>query len=303
MLLWLSAVLALGAVAGPAGAQSTSAAPAAATAGASTFSDQELDQMLAPVALYPDSLLSQVLMAATYPADVKEAAAWSKANPNVKGDDAVAKVQDKPWEASVQSLVAFPQVLTMMDEHPDQTQRLGDAFLADPARVMDHVQLLRSKAKEAGNLQSNEQQKVATTTEANKQVIVVEPAQPEKVYVPVYQPTVVYGSWWYPSYPPYYWPPPRYYYPGGAFVAGFIWGAAVVGIHNSLWGGFSWGRGDIDININRYNNINVKHIDVNRRNTFVHNPDRRGNVPYRDSRSQQQYGKKLDGATDRQAYR
>jgi hypothetical protein len=276
----------------------------AARAQDTPFKDEELDQMLAPIALYPDALLSQILMASTYPADVKEAAEWSKAHPDAKGDAAVKQVENLPWDPSVHSLVAFPQVLAMMREKPGDVQRLGDAFLADPGRVMDRVQFLREKAQEAGNLKSNEQQKVVVQTEASKQVIVIEPAQPQTVYVPVYQPSVVYGTWWYPAYPPYYWPPPPYYYPpsGGAFVAGFIWGAAIVGINNSLWGGFSWGRSEINININRYNNINVNRKISN--NTFVHNPQRRGDVPYRDARSREQFGKKpLSGADQREAFR
>lgn len=194
-------------------------AASAHAADAPVFKDEELDQMLAPIALYPDSLLSQVLMASTYPADVADAAKYVQAHPDDKGEAAVKKVQADPqgkdWDPSVQSLVAFPQVLVMMGDQPDQVQRLGDAFLADPARVLDRVQFLRTKAQEAGNLKTNEQQKVSTTTQESKQVIVIEPAQPQTVYVPVYQPTVVYGPWWYPSYPPYYWPPPAYYYPAG----------------------------------------------------------------------------------------
>jgi Protein of unknown function (DUF3300) len=270
-----------------------------------SFRDEELDQMLAPIALYPDSLLSQVLMAATYPADVAEAAAWSKQHPDSKGDAAVKLVQDRDWEPSVQSLVAFPQVLVMMSARPDDVQRLGDAFLEDPGRVMDRVQVLRKKAQDAGNLKSNEQQKVAVQTEASKQVIVIEPAQPQTVYVPVYQPTVVYGSWPYPSYPPYYWAPPPYYYPpGGAFVAGVFWGAAIVGISNSLWGGFGWGNNDVNINVNRYNNINVNNKISAGNTNFNHNPASRKDVPYRGAKSQEKYGKQdLAGAKDREAYR
>ncbi len=291
LVLTLLALFAAG-LAGPARAQD------------STFKDEELDQMLAPIALYPDSLLSQILMASTYPADVKEAAAWSKAHPDLKGDDAVKQVESQPWEPSVQSLAAFPQVLAMMESKPDDVQRLGDAFLADPGRVMDRVQFLREKAQEAGNLKTTEQQKVSAQTDSGKQVIVIEPAQPQTVYVPVYQPSVVYGPWWYPAYPPYYWPPPPYYYPGAAFVGGVIWGAAIVGIHNSLWGGFHWGRGDVNINVNRYNNINVnRKINANN-NNFNFNPDRRRDVPYRDSKSRDRYGKgQLDGAKDREAFR
>ena len=267
------------------------------------FKDEELDQMLAPIALYPDSLLSQVLMASTYPADVKEAAAWVKAHPDDKGEAAVKKVESQAWEPAVKSLVAFPQVLTMMEGKPDNVQRLGDAFLAEPGRVMDRVQVLRKKAQEAGNLKSNEQQKVSNTTEESKQVIVIEPAQPESVYVPVYQPSV-YGAWGYPAYPPYYWAPPPYYYPGGAFVAGVLWGAAIVGIGNALWGGCNWGGGNVNINVNKFNNVNVNNKLSANSNKFQHNSAGRRDVPYRDSKSREQFGSKgLEGAKDREAYR
>jgi hypothetical protein len=281
--------------------------PAAATED-NTFKEEELDQMLAPIALYPDSLLAQVLMAATYPADVIEAAKWSKANPDQKGDAAVNAVADQPWDPSVKSLVAFPQVLAMMSAKPEDMQRLGDAFLAQPSQVMDRVQFLRKKAQEAGNLETNEQQTVSTQADGNQSVIVIEPAQPQTVYVPVYQPTVVYGAWWYPAYPPYYWAPPPYYYPGGAFVAGVVWGAAIVGIHNSLWGGCHWGHGhgSVNINVNRYNNINVNNriTNVNSGNTnWKHNAANRKGVPYRDDKTRQQYDRKVAGAENRADYR
>lgn len=270
----------------------------------SPFRVEEIDQMLAPIALYPDSLLSQILMASTYPADVADAAKWSKAHPTDKGDAAVSKVESQDWDPSVKSLVAFPQVLAMMGEKPRDVQRLGDAFLADAGLVMDRVQFLRTKAQEAGNLKSNDQQKVVAQTVETKQVIVIEPAQPQTVYVPVYQPTVVYGPWWYPSYPPYYWPPPPYYYPGAAFVGGVIWGAAVVGINNSLWGGFGWGRNEVNINVNRYNSINVNNriTDVNA-NKFVHNPEHRRDVPYRDAKSRDQFSRKQAGSENREEFR
>jgi len=275
---------------------------------AATFSNEELDQMLAPIALYPDALLSQVLMASTYPADVVEAAKWSKTNPKQEGDAAVTAVQDKPWDPSVQSLVAFPQVLAMMSAKPDDVQRLGDAFLAQPSQVMDRVQFLRKKAQEAGNLETNEQQTVSTQTDSGQSVIIIEPAQPQTVYVPVYQPTVVYGAWWYPAYPPYYWAPPRYYYPGATFVAGVVWGAAIVGIHNGLWGGCNWrhGHGSVNINVNRYNNINVNNRinNVNKGNAnWNHNAANRKGVPYRDDKTRQQYDRKIAGAENRADYR
>lgn len=236
---------------------------------------------------------------------MKDAAAWVKANPKASGDAAVKMVADKPWEPSVQSLVAFPQVLAMMDARPADVQRLGDAFLADPGRVMDRVQVLRKQAQAAGNLKSSQQQRVETQTDGGRQVIVIAPAQPQVIYVPVYQPTVVYGAWAYPSYPPYYWPPPPLYYPpGGAFVAGVFWGVAISGVSNSLWGGFNWGRNDVNINVNRYNNINVNRPITVNNTSFVHNADRRRDVPYRDAKSREQYGRKSpQGTADREAFR
>src|SRR5437660_9869970 len=121
---------------------------------------QELDQMLAPVALYPDSLLSQILMASTYPLEIVEAARWSKANPNLKGDDAVKASEQNGWDPSVTSLVAFPQILTMMDSNLSWTERLGDAFLAQQPQVMETVQNLRQRAYAAGNILTNDQVRV-----------------------------------------------------------------------------------------------------------------------------------------------
>ena len=135
-------------------------------------------------------------MASTYPEQVKEAAAWSKGNPEQKGDDAVKAVQDKDWDPSVASLVAFPQALVMMGDKPDWVKQMGDAFLAEPDKVMDTVQGLRKKAKDAGNLENNDQQKVVVDSSSSQTVIVIEPSNPEVIYVPTYNPTVVYGTWW-----------------------------------------------------------------------------------------------------------
>jgi hypothetical protein len=289
--------------------------PSSVSAGepAQTFSREQLDQLTAPIALYPDSLLSQVLMAATYPADIADAAKWSKDNPNQKGDDAVKAVDGETWDPSVKSLVAFPQVLAMMAEKPDWVQNLGDAFLASSKDVLDSVQRLRAKAQEAGNLKSNEQQKVVvkqaepatttTTVEAPpSQVIVIEPADPQVVYVPTYNPTVVYGPWPYPAYPPYYYPPPPMYYPGAALASGIAFGVGVAAV-GSLWGDCNWGGGDVDIDVNRYNNVNSnRKINANQ-NKFQHNAANRRGVPYRDSQSRQQFGKSLPGAENRSDFR
>ncbi|MFP3558894.1 DUF3300 domain-containing protein [Paraburkholderia sp. SIMBA_049] len=215
-------------------------------------SNQQLDSLTAPIALYPDALLAQVLMAATFPQDVTAAAAWSKANSQYKGDDAVKAVASEPWDPSVQSLVAFPQVLATMASKPDWVQQLGNAFLAQPNDVMDSVQRLRKQAQSAGNLKTSEQQKVIV----EQSTIQIVPANPEVVYVPTYNPTVVYGTWPYPAYPPVYVPPPPGYAIATGFMTGLAFGAGVA-VANSLWGGFNWNNHDVNINVNRYNNINV----------------------------------------------
>src|SRR5258708_23692446 len=184
----------------------------------------ELDQMVAPIALYPDSLLSQIIRASTYPREVVEAARWSRANPGLKGEDAVNAVGERDWDASVKSLAAFPQVLAMMDQQLEWTARLGDVFIAQEPQVMETVQSLRQKAYAAGNLRSTEQAYVVQQGDA----FAIEPASPQVVYVPYYDPRVVYGSWWWPAYPPVYWAPwPGYYaYPG--YAAGFAWGTGII---------------------------------------------------------------------------
>jgi len=282
-------------------------AAAAATAESKTFGQEQLDQLLAPIALYPDALLSQMLMASTYPADVAEAAKWSKANDKLKGDEAVKAVADKSWDPSVQSLVAFPQALAMMGDKPDWVRQLGDAFLAQPDDVMDTVQGLRKRAKDQGNLESTEQQKVIVEQPTPQQTVVkIEPANPQVIYVPAYNPTVVYGVWWYPAYPPpFYWVPPPYYGFGAGVAAGIGFGIGIA-ITDSLWGGVNWGRHDIDIDINKYNNVNIERnkitANTNRVN-WQHNAENRKGVPYRDAQSREKYGKQVAGADQRQDFR
>jgi hypothetical protein len=272
------------------------------------YKNEQLDQMLAPVALYPDSLLSQLLMAATYPSDFAEATAWVKANPKATGDDAVKQVDDKPWDPSVKSLVAFPQVLAQFGAQPDWVQKVGDAFLAEPEDVMASVQRLRAQAQKAGTLKTTEQQKVIVqpAPEAPSTTIIqIEPANPQVVYVPTYNPTVVYGSWAYPSYPPYYYPPPPYYYHpiASGLAAGIAFGVGIAAI-NSCWGGFNWGHHDVNINVNRYNSINVNNrISGSGNVNWNHNAANRRGTPYADQRSRQNYGQGVAGANNRAAYR
>jgi Protein of unknown function (DUF3300) len=270
-----------------------------------TFSNEQLDQMLAPIALYPDALLSQVLMASTYPADVFEAATWSKANPTQKGDAAVAAVRDKTWDPSVASLVAFPGVIQQMGEHPEQVQRMGDALLAQPKPVMDSVQRLRAAARKAGNLTTTQQQSVITAdaaTGSKEQAIIIDPANPQVVHVPQYNPVTVYGSWRYPTSPPYYWPPlPGYVFTRGA-AGGIAWGAGI-GITHALWGGCNWNRGEVNINVNRFNSINVNRQLPANDTTWQHDPSYRRGVPYRDKASREKFGKHFEGADERADFR
>lgn len=308
-------------VAAPAPA-ATDAAPAAAVAKDPVFNQEQLDQMTAPIALYPDPLLAQLLMASTYPGEVAEAVTWSKANPKATGDDAVKKVANQPWDPSVQSLVAFPQVLATLGQDPVWVQRLGDAFLAQPDDVMASVQRLRRQAQAAGNLQSNQYQNVtvqnitpaapaaesgsssssapAPAPASSSSTIVIQPADPQVVYVPTYNPTTTYGTWAYPASPPVYYPPPPAYYPGQALMAGLAFGTGVA-IIGSLWGDCDWGNNDVDIDVNRYNNINRNNQITN--NRWQHNSAHRDGVPYRDNRSRQQFGRQLNGAEQRQAFR
>ncbi|GGI52844.1 DUF3300 domain-containing protein [Oxalicibacterium solurbis] len=266
------------------------------------FSREQIDQLVAPIALYPDTLLSQVLMASTYPADVADAAKWSKSHSSMKGDDAVKAVDSQQWDPSVKAIVAFPQVLQMMGEKPDWVQKLGDAFLASSKDVLDSAQRLRAQAQKAGNLKSSEQQKVVVDQSQSTQVIKIEPANPEVVYVPTYNPTVVYGAWPYPAYPPYYFPPPPAYYPGAALASGIAFGIGV-GIVASLWSDCDWHHGDIDINVNKYNNINVHNKISANQTKFQHNSANRRGVPYRDQASRQKYGKSVPGASQRADFR
>ena len=262
-----------------------SAAPQAQNANAPVFSAQEIDAMVAPIALYPDALLSQVLMAATYPLEIVQAARWSKSTGNAGGDAALSKVSDQTWDPSVQSLVAFPKLLTMMSDQLDWTQKLGDAFLAQQGDVMDSIQRLRQQAQKAGNLNSNTQQNVST----QGQTIVIEPAQPNVIYVPAYNPTVVYGTWAYPSYPPVYYPGVMSWYPGQAVVNGLMWGAGVAAA-GAIFGGFNWNNRDVNINVNNFNRISRNNFYSGQGNSnWKHNPQHRGAVAYRDNGSRQKY--------------
>ncbi|ENI9143546.1 DUF3300 domain-containing protein [Escherichia coli] len=307
----------------------------------SAFSTAQIDQWVAPVALYPDSLLSQVLMASTYPANVAQAVQWSHDNPLKQGDAAIQAVSDQPWDASVKSLVAFPQLMALMGENPQWVQNLGDAFLAQPQDVMDSVQRLRQLAQQTGSLKSSTEQKVITTTkkavpvtqtvtapvipsntvstaspiitEPATTVISIEPANPDVVYIPNYNPTVVYGNWANTAYPPVYLPPPA----GEPFIDSFVRGfgysmgvATTYALFSSIdWddddhdhhdhhhhddddyhhhdGGHRDGNGwqhngdNINIDVNNFNRITGEHL-TDKNMAWRHNPNYRNGVPYHD---------------------
>src|SRR3954452_20854104 len=298
---------------------------------------EEIEQVVAGIALYPDSLIAQILMASTYPLEVVQAERWAKANTSLK-DNALAEALNKqPWDASVKSLVNFPQVLTMMSEKLDWTQKLGDAFIADQKSVLDAIQRLRGKAQASGNLKTTTEQTVnvqnvaATATQPAAQVIVIESSKPDVVYVPTYNPTVVYGGWPYPSYPPYSYYPPGYV--AGTALVSFGVGMAVGAAWGNAWGNCNWGGGDVDIDVNRNTNIN-NNVDRSRgdinnrsgnraaagtrtpagtrsaagggRTSFQHDPSHRKGVAYRDSGTTSKYrgaGASQQSAQARQAYR
>ena len=223
---------------------------------ASKQSQAQLEALVAPIALYPDPLVSQILMASTYPLEVSEATNWLRSNGQLKGDALNNALQQQNWDPSVKSLVSFPPVLNMMGSQLSWTQNLGNAVLAQQSDTMNAIQALRAKAKNSGALQSNAQQTVSAQGSGSSETIVIQPANPQVVYVPSYNPTVVYGPWPYPAYPPAAYYPPGYV--AGTALLSFGVGMAVGA---ALWGGCHWGSGwgggnSLTVNNNTYNSFN-----------------------------------------------
>jgi hypothetical protein len=268
------------------------------------MSREELEQLVAPIALYPDSLLSQILMASTYPLEVVQADRWAKANAGLKDDALGVALEKETWDPSVKSLVNVAEVLTMMSDKLDWTTKLGDAFLAQQKQVMDAVQVLRKRAKDEGNLNSTEQQKVEVQVEGGTQYIVIESASPEVIYVPQYDPVVVYGAWPYPAYPPYYYYPPGYV--AGTAMLSFGLGVACGAAWGNAWGDCDWDGGDVNIDIDRNANFN-RNMDRtkirndmskrglgNGKGQWRHDASHRRGVSYRDNATAKQYGRGTD---------
>jgi len=248
-----------------------------------SFSQAELEQILAPVALYPDTMLSHVLIAATYPLEVIQAERWTAKNPDIKGNDAVQAVENKDWDPSVKALTAFPQVLKRMSENLEWTQKLGDAFLQDEKAVLASVQSLRQKAYEAGNL--DKMDKVSVSHEDN--TIIIQPIEREVVYVPYYDTRVVYGPWYWSHYPPVYWYDPYYdnhYY--GRHHGPFYWGPRIDISFGFYFSAFHWHNHHvvrIPYNYYRPGHYYSHHDIINYQYTraWSHNPIHRRGVSYR----------------------
>jgi hypothetical protein len=257
----------------------------------SSFTRQELEQMLAPVALYPDALLSQLLMASTYPLEVVVAARWSSAHPDLVGEAAVKAVADKNWDPSVKSMLAFPKLLSEMNNNLEWTERLGDAFLGQQKEVTETVQSLRQKAYDAGHLKSSDQVNVTQDNET----IEIDPVDPGTIYVPYYDPVIVYGTWWNPM-PPVFWAPwPAYYYPGG-YGEGFAWGLGITFAAGFFFGGFDWGHHVVTVYRGGYGGVHGWHGEQG--NPWHHDPSHRRGVPYRDAGLRQLYGRGSSAATE-----
>jgi Protein of unknown function (DUF3300) len=260
------------------------------SAPSATFTKEELDQMLAPIALYPDSLLSQILMASTYPIEVVDADRWINQNPNLTGDQLDEALKNKDWDVSVKSLCHFPRVLSAMSQNLDQTTKLGNAFLNQQQDVMDTIQELRDKAQAQGNLNTTEQQRVVV----EQGDIEIEPVNPDVIYVPMYDPAVVYGPWWYPAYPPYVWYPGVAIGVGISFGVGFFVGAAV-----GSWCGFDWRHHHVNVDIHRttvFNNVHIHNVQGGW-HTWEHNPAHRMGVAYWNKSTSQRFGQSTTRST------
>jgi hypothetical protein len=261
--------------------------------------NEKLDSLVAPIALYPDPLLAQTLAASTYPLEVIQLQQWMANNKHLKGQALADAVEKQPWDPSVQAAAAFPDVVKLLGDNVAWTMDLGNAFLAQQADVMDAVQRMRAKAQGKGILKTSPQQTVETEiVDGGDQVIVIEPADPEMVYVPSYNPTVVYGDIGY-AYPVMYYPPTGYYAAGAALAFGV--GVALGVAWSGGWGyNCGWAHGDININNNnKYvkNSNRTTNISSGNRPSqqpgggkWQHNPQHRGGAPYGDKGTANKYG-------------
>ncbi len=260
-----------------------------------TLNPQQLENLVAPIALYPDPLLGQIMVAATYPLEVVEASQWLQRNPGLTGTALTEAAKEQNWDASVQALVLFPDVLKQLNTDVTWTTNLGNAFLAQQAEVMDAVQRLRQKAKDDGKLQSTPQEKVTTVNQGGAPAIEIEPADPDVIYVPTYNPAWFWGPALYYPYPGWFWPPTPvggiYFGWGLPIRVGFFFGGGWGG-----WGGwgwhFGWGAHSVIVNntfIHRYN-FNSAHLaQLHGTSVWAHDPAHRMGVPYARPEMAQRY--------------
>ncbi|UGA48578.1 DUF3300 domain-containing protein [Bradyrhizobium quebecense] len=280
-------------------AQSSQAQPASPAQPADKLlKPEQLEALVAPIALYPDELLANVLAASTYPLEVVQADRWLKERKNLKGDALKKEVDKQAWDDSIKALTSTADVLTMMSDKLEWIKSLGDAVLAQQPDVMDAIQRLRTKAYDNKKLVTTKQQKVSVQTQENKQVVVIEQAEPDTIYVPYYDPATVYGTWPYTEYPPYYFGYPSYI-GAGVIAAGVAFGAGwAIGRWGNYWGGgCNWGNRNLYVNhYNRINNVG---------NNWQHNPAHRQGVRYNNTNVQQRFGNNnlKAGAADRMDFR
>lgn len=279
----------------PAQEQTTSSQPTAAKIPA-----DQLDSLVAPIALYPDPLLAQTLAASTYPLEVVQLQQWLAKNPNLKDKELADAAGKQDWDPTIQAMAGLPDVVKRLADDIQWTTDLGNAFLAQQSDVMDAVQRMRKKAQDKGNLKSGNEVKIETKVVESKEIIIVEQANPQVVYVPSYNPTVVYGAPVY-AYPPIYYPPAGYYAAGMAVSFGV--GVAMGAMWGGGWGwGCGWGNNDIDINVNNNFNRNAninRNTNVNRSGNvnrgansgkWSHNSQHRGGTPYSSRSTASKYG-------------
>jgi len=289
--------------------QQSSSSSSSSAAQTAKIPPEQLDSLVAPIALYPDPLLAQVLAASTYPLEIVLLQRWLEKNKSLKDKELADAVAKQPWDPSVQALAGLPDLVKRLGDDIQWTADLGNAFLAQQSDVMDAVQRMRAKAKDKGTLKNTEQQVVETKVIENKSVIVIEQANPQVVYVPSYDPVVVYGPAFYP-YPPIYYPPYGYYAAGAAIAFGV--GVAMGAFWGGGWGwGCGWGGNNININnnnnFNRNSNINggnrisggnrVSNLPARGggglgggQSNWTHRPEHRGGTPYRDRATADRFG-------------
>jgi hypothetical protein len=261
--------------------------PPAQPAPQQVWSSGQLDNLVAPIALYPDPLLGQILVASTYPLEVVEANQWLQRNRNLQGEELIDAAKRQPWDPSIQALVAIPDALERLNQDIRWTTDLGNAFLAQQADVMNAVQRMRARAQSNGRLSSTPQQAVTTEQQGGRQAIIIQPTDPQVIYVPTYDPFYIWGPPVYGFYPPLYYPGFGFGF-GVGFDLGFCFGGW------GGWGGWGWGPswfgGSVFVNNSFFNRNGFRGGGLGR-TPWAHNPIHRMNVPYSNAQVAARFGR------------